>query len=153
MSLLKHSSKNVITIIIPTHTSTIAWTLIGARIECIFWFLFQYPSIDNYTMEGRTWFRIFIFCFTFSFWFHFQYPAMDNYTMEGRTYRYPTSEPLFPFGFGLSYSQFVYRSVDIRPKILRFTDPVLVDVYVENKGPYDGDEVGELLHDLFTIFV
>ena len=78
---------------------------------------------------------------------------MDNYTMEGRTYRYPTSEPLFPFGFGLSYSQFVYRSVDIRPKILRFTDPVLVDVYVENKGPYDGDEVCVLLHFLFTIFV
>ena len=73
--------------------------------------------------------------------------------MEGRTYRYPTSEPLFPFGFGLSYSQFVYRRVDVRPKILRFTDPVLVDVYVENKGPYDGDEVCALLQCFVTMFV
>ena len=73
--------------------------------------------------------------------------------MQGRTYRYPTSEPLFPFGYGLSYSQFTYRRVDVRPKVLRFTDTVLVDVYVENKGPHDGDEVCQLLQDWFTRFV
>lgn len=70
-----------------------------------------------------------------------QYPPIVNYTMEGRTYRYSRTKPLFPFGFGLSYSKFVYRSLDVRPKVLRFTNRVLVDVYVENKGPYDGEEV------------
>jgi len=64
--------------------------------------------------------------------------------MEGRTYRYSEAKPLFPFGFGLSYSKFLYRSLNVRPNVLHFTNKILVDVYVENKGPYDGEEVGYL---------
>jgi len=38
-------------------------------------------------------------------------PAFKNYTMKGRTYRYSTVDPLFPFGFGLSYSTFQYTNL------------------------------------------
>jgi beta-glucosidase len=44
-----------------------------------------------------------------------QLPAFDDYSMKGRTYRYFTSEPLFPFGYGLSYSEFRYSDIAVRP--------------------------------------
>lgn len=71
-----------------------------------------------------------------------QYPPITDYTMENRTYRYFTAEPLYPFGYGLSYSKFTYRSLDIRPTQVRYGDVINIDVYVSNDGPqYDGEEV------------
>ena len=61
--------------------------------------------------------------------------------MKGRTYRYFEGDPLFPFGYGLSYSQFTYRYLNVRPQIVTFTNNVIVDVYVVNNGPFDGEEV------------
>ncbi|MBL8099413.1 MAG: glycoside hydrolase family 3 C-terminal domain-containing protein, partial [Anaerolineales bacterium] len=42
-----------------------------------------------------------------------QLPAFDDYSMNGRTYRYMTQEPLYPFGFGLSYSKFEYSDLKL----------------------------------------
>ena len=70
-----------------------------------------------------------------------QYPPIVDYTMENRTYRYFSGEPLYPFGYGLSYSRFNYRSVYVRPSTVRYGNVVMIDVYVENEGPYGGEEV------------
>lgn len=67
--------------------------------------------------------------------------------MVNRTYRYFTAEPLYPFGYGLSYSTFRYRSLDVRPSAVRFTEILKIDVYVTNEGPYDGEEVRSILPD------
>src|SRR5476649_1514046 len=40
-----------------------------------------------------------------------QLPAYENYSMAGRTYRYMTAEPMYPFGFGLSYAKFSYSGL------------------------------------------
>ncbi|XP_069126419.1 uncharacterized protein [Argopecten irradians] len=75
-------------------------------------------------------------------WPHYanQVPPITNYTMEGRTYRYFSGDPLFPFGYGLSYSRFHYLEATLPPRI-QAGHPVGVDVKVGNSGPYDGDEV------------
>lgn len=42
-----------------------------------------------------------------------QLPPYEDYSMQGRTYRYFAGEPLFPFGFGLSYTAFAYRDITL----------------------------------------
>jgi beta-glucosidase len=64
-----------------------------------------------------------------------QLPPFDDYSMKNRTYRYFTGEPLFPFGFGLSYTTFSYSN----PK--QAGDRVTVEV--ENTEPIAGEEVAE----------
>ncbi len=66
-----------------------------------------------------------------------QLPPFTDYNMRGRTYRYFTGEPLFPFGYGLSYTTFSYRTL----KIAREN---AVEVEVQNTGKMAGDEVVEL---------
>lgn len=65
-------------------------------------------------------------------------PPFDSYEMEGRTYRFMKEEPLYPFGHGLSYTQFNYSDAtyDIEKQI--FT------CQVENVGDMDGEEVAQL---------
>jgi beta-glucosidase len=72
-----------------------------------------------------------------------QLPAFDDYTMKGRTYRFFKGEPLFPFGYGLSYTSFEYRKLSV-PAEARTSDPVTVSVEVENTGDRAGEEVVEL---------
>jgi beta-glucosidase len=71
-------------------------------------------------------------------------PAFDNYDMENRTYRYFNGQPLYAFGFGLSYTTFTYRNLQITPLNVKPGEPVSVQVEVENSGPYPGDEVVQL---------
>ncbi len=71
-------------------------------------------------------------------------PGFDNYSMENRTYRYFTGDPLYAFGFGLSYTTFAYRSLQITPETVPSGQPVTVQVEVENTGQIAGDEVVEL---------
>ncbi|GAB1598992.1 probable beta-D-xylosidase 6 [Argonauta hians] len=72
-----------------------------------------------------------------------QVPPMVNYSMEGRTYRYFKGQPLYPFGYGLSYSQFSYSQLDV-PENVTAGDPLHLTVTVGNQGPFDGDEVTQI---------
>jgi beta-glucosidase len=68
-------------------------------------------------------------------------PPFDDYSMKGRTYRYFNGEPLYPFGFGLSYTSFSYLSAELTETSAAPADTVLIQVKLKNNGPYDGDEV------------
>lgn len=68
-------------------------------------------------------------------------PAMENYAMAGRTYRYFEGEPLYPFGHGLSYTQFEYTALSLDRNALREDEVVTVSVTVRNTGGLAGDEV------------
>jgi len=72
-----------------------------------------------------------------------QLPKFENYDMEGRTYRYFHKTPLYPFGFGLSYTNFKYSNLQL-PKTLNSETDFKVSVDITNTGDRDGDEVAEL---------
>ncbi len=72
-----------------------------------------------------------------------QLPAFENYDMEGRTYRYFRQSPLYPFGFGLSYTNFTYTDLNL-PKEAKMGEDITVSVKVTNSGERDGDEVVQL---------
>src|SRR5689334_15735752 len=71
-----------------------------------------------------------------------QLPPFTDYSMEGRTYRYFKGEPLYPFGYGLSYTRFAYSN--LRVDHVKAGDPVKVTVDVTNAGERAGDEVVQL---------
>ena len=72
-----------------------------------------------------------------------QLPKFENYDMEGRTYRYFHKTPLYPFGYGLSYTSFKYSNLQL-PVRLNSDADFKVSVDVTNTGERDGDEVVEL---------
>jgi beta-glucosidase len=72
-----------------------------------------------------------------------QLPAFENYDMSGRTYRYFRQEPLYPFGFGLSYTTFNYTGMEMPDKAAA-GENVNVKVTVTNTGTMAGDEVVQL---------
>jgi beta-glucosidase len=69
-----------------------------------------------------------------------QLPEFTDYSMARRTYRYFDGEPLFPFGFGLSYSTFAYSDLKVPEKIAA-GDPLQVEAQVRNTGTREGEEV------------
>lgn len=73
-----------------------------------------------------------------------QLPNFEDYSMKGRTYRYFEGEPLWPFGFGLSYTTFNYGGLGVSAATLDAGDPLDVAVNVTNTGPLAGDEVVQL---------
>jgi beta-glucosidase len=72
-----------------------------------------------------------------------QLPAFDDYSMKGRTYRYMTEEPLYPFGFGLSYSCFEYSDLQLDKTNLAPGDSLPVSLTVRNEGSSDSAEVAQ----------
>ncbi|HJR80041.1 MAG TPA: glycoside hydrolase family 3 C-terminal domain-containing protein [Anaerolineales bacterium] len=70
-----------------------------------------------------------------------QLPAFDDYSMKGRTYRYMTEEPLYPFGFGLSYSRFKYSDLKLDRKEIPLGDSLDISLTVHNSGDRDAAEV------------
>ena len=64
--------------------------------------------------------------------------------MKARTYRYFRGKPLFPFGFGLSYSTFRYTGLQLSTPTLQAGQPLTVIADVENTSAIAGDEVAEL---------
>jgi beta-glucosidase len=71
-------------------------------------------------------------------------PAFNNYDMEGRTYRYFRREPLYPFGYGLSYSKFTYSNLKLSAVTIGKDDVLTVTADIKNTGARDGDEVAQL---------
>jgi beta-glucosidase len=68
-------------------------------------------------------------------------PPFDNYAMKGRTYRYFEGQPLYPFGYGLSYSKFAYSNAKLSTATLKAGSELRVDVDVRNTGVAAGEEV------------
>ena len=73
-----------------------------------------------------------------------QLPPFDDYNMKGRTYRYFTGDPLYPFGYGLSYTTFEYSNLTFNKNSLSATDDLTASVDVKNTGKMAGDEVVEV---------
>lgn len=70
-----------------------------------------------------------------------QLPDFENYDLAGRTYRYMNEEPLFSFGYGLSYTSFEYSQPILKQKEIGTDDKLFLNVQVTNTGAIDGDEV------------
>lgn len=70
-------------------------------------------------------------------------PAFEDYSMANRTYRYFTGEVRYPFGYGLSYTNFSYSSLENDPEVQTGTT-IQVTTTVKNIGKMDGDEVVQL---------
>lgn len=73
-----------------------------------------------------------------------QLPPFGNYSMAGRTYRYFTEQPLYPFGFGLSFSSFNYSDLHLSHEQIAADAAVTVSVRVTNASSIPGDEVVQL---------
>jgi beta-glucosidase len=70
-----------------------------------------------------------------------QLPEFTDYSMANRTYRYFTGQPLYPFGYGLSYSRFAYGELQLSPRTLEAGAPLAVRAQVKNTSHRAGDEV------------
>ena len=73
-----------------------------------------------------------------------QLPNFEDYGMANRTYRYFNGKPLYPFGYGLSYTKFSYSSLHVPSQAVVAGQPIQVDVSVTNTGQAAGDEVVQL---------
>ncbi len=73
-----------------------------------------------------------------------QVPPFSDYNMDNRTYKYMKEEPLFPFGFGLSYTKFQYGKLILESNRLQTGASLKASVEVCNKGKLAGDEVVQL---------
>jgi beta-glucosidase len=69
---------------------------------------------------------------------------MRDYSLEGRTYRYCEAEPLYPFGYGLTYTAFAYRAMKTERDTIRAGETLPVSVEVANVGERRSDEVVQL---------
>ena len=70
-----------------------------------------------------------------------QLPPFEDYRMQGRTYRYFKGEPLYPFGFGLSYTRFAYANLKLGAQKVKAGASLRVSATVQNTGDRPGDEV------------
>lgn len=109
---------------------------VAAIIQCFFPAQALGPALSNvlrkYSPAGRS-------PYTWPMW-DSQLRPMVNYSMEGRTYRYFDGEPLYPFGYGLSYTRFAYRGLSVPSQVVAGSD-LVGQVTVSNLGDMDSDEV------------
>lgn len=69
-----------------------------------------------------------------------QLPPYGDYSMAGRTYRYMEQEPMFPFGFGMSYSKFLFSQPILSNKVIKENGTIEVSVEVKNIGKMKASE-------------
>ena len=70
-----------------------------------------------------------------------QLPDFEDYSMQGRTYRYMKETPLFPFGYGLSYTTFSYGKAQADKNLLNKGDKLSLSIPVKNTGKRNGEEI------------
>ena len=73
-----------------------------------------------------------------------QLPNFEDYSMADRTYRYFKGKPLYPFGYGMSYTSFSYSDLSLPHETVNAGDPLEADATVTNTGKVAGDEVVQL---------
>ena len=73
-----------------------------------------------------------------------QLPAYEDYSMEGRTYRYFDEEPLYPFGYGLSYCQFEYSPLKVSKASFKGDEKITLECTIKNSSDTDGSDVIQL---------
>ena len=73
-----------------------------------------------------------------------QVPSFTDYSMKGRTYRYMEEEPLYPFGYGLSFTTFEYSNLKLSQEVIDAGESISVSVDVKNTGQIAGDEAVQL---------
>jgi beta-glucosidase len=73
-----------------------------------------------------------------------QLPPYEDYSMKGRTYKYMKEEPLYPFGFGLSYTSFTYSNIKVSSPTIKKKQSVDVEVTLTNTGKAESEEVVQL---------
>ncbi len=71
-------------------------------------------------------------------------PAFDDYAMTGRTYRYFEGKPVYPFGYGLSYTRFDYSPLKVEPDAQGAGQGVRVTTTIKNTGSRTGEEVAQV---------
>ena len=71
-------------------------------------------------------------------------PMMDYDIRNGRTYMYAREKPLYPFGYGLSYTKFSYSGITLSSSTLSEGKEVKVSFNISNTGDRDGEEVAQL---------
>lgn len=78
-----------------------------------------------------------------------QLPPFEDYDMTGRTYRYATEEPLYPFGFGLSYTRFTYSDLALDKNAVQAGESLTLRCTLTNSGTVEAEEVAQIyLSDL-----
>ncbi|MGB8477452.1 MAG: glycoside hydrolase family 3 C-terminal domain-containing protein [Acidobacteriaceae bacterium] len=73
-----------------------------------------------------------------------QLPNFEDYAMKNRTYRYFQGKPLYPFGYGLSYTTFAFSNLTLPQNQIAAGDPLTASATVTNTGRVAGDEVAQL---------
>jgi beta-glucosidase len=77
-------------------------------------------------------------------------PSMDDYDIKNnRTYMYFTGTPIYPFGFGLSYTTFTYDNLALTSTAIAPSQTVTITATVKNTGSRAGDEVAQMyIHEV-----
>ena len=70
-----------------------------------------------------------------------QLPPFEDYSMKGRTYKYMTAEPLYPFGFGLSYAKLEWGKPSVENSTVKKDQNLEISLNISNNGNIDADEV------------
>jgi beta-glucosidase len=70
-----------------------------------------------------------------------QLPDFEDYSMKGRTYRYMTADPLFQFGFGLSYTKFSIGNAQLNKIQIKKDENLAITIPVTNTGKINGTEI------------
>ena len=70
-----------------------------------------------------------------------QLPDYQDYSMQGRTYRFMTEKPLYPFGYGLSYTTYTYGKPQVKKATVKNGKDIRLTVPVTNTGKRDGVEI------------